>query len=235
MNSFTFDGRSSADFGLYISKKNIYSAPARDMQLISVPGRNGDVLIDNGRYENVDVLYTIGTADIKSKIKEIKTWLCRPGYFDLTDTYQPEYVRKACFNSSLDVEELLNNVGTAAVRFSCKPFMYLRDSFTPIELTSATTVVNPEAFESLPIIKLEGSGNLSFYINGKAYTVNGVEESVVIDSELMTAYSDDEFFGGLMNGSLSFTRFPVLEPGDNLIRFTSNVTKLSITPRFRTL
>ncbi len=53
MDSFTFKGQPSSSFGLIISEKDIYSAPAHDVSFVSVPGRNGDVLIDNNRYENM--------------------------------------------------------------------------------------------------------------------------------------------------------------------------------------
>lgn len=59
MNNFSFDNQSSSDFSLYVAEKDIRSAPAYDQQLVSVPGRNGDVIIDNGRYENIDVSYTV--------------------------------------------------------------------------------------------------------------------------------------------------------------------------------
>ena len=49
MKSFTFNGQSSPDFGLIISGKDIYSAPAPDVSFVSVPGRDGDVLIDQGK------------------------------------------------------------------------------------------------------------------------------------------------------------------------------------------
>ena len=65
MNSFTFNGISSADMGLIVENKDIYSLPARDISLVSVPGRNGDVIIDNNRWQNVTISYTVGIKNIK--------------------------------------------------------------------------------------------------------------------------------------------------------------------------
>ena len=56
-NWLTFDGVSTKDFGVYISGGGTYNAPARSREVISVPGRNGDLIIDNGRYENTEVVY----------------------------------------------------------------------------------------------------------------------------------------------------------------------------------
>lgn len=87
----------SDEFGIYTSEKDIHSAPARDQSFISVPGRNGDVLLDNGRYENVNVSYTCYCKDLVSNMDEIKAWLCQPGYFQLQDGYNPLMIRYASF------------------------------------------------------------------------------------------------------------------------------------------
>ncbi len=39
MTYFTYNGRSSADFGLHIEKKDVFSAPEYDAEFISIPGR----------------------------------------------------------------------------------------------------------------------------------------------------------------------------------------------------
>lgn len=231
MGSFTFNGVSSDTHGLIISEKEIYSAPARDMSFQQVPGRSGDVIIDNNRYENITVSYTVGCKDIKDKAKAIKLWLCKSGYFRLTDTYQPDYFRMAAFASRLDIEEVISNVGKAKLNFNCKPFMYSTTGQTTVTKTASGTISNPEAFESLPYIKITGSGNITLYINSKAYAVTSVSSYIEIDSELMAAYKGST----LCNDKISFTEFPVLQPGSNTISWTGSVTKVEITPRWRTL
>ena len=232
MNSFTFNGKSSADFGLYISEKKIYSIPARDVTFHSVPGRSGDVLIDNDRYENVTVSYTVGLKNIKSNIHTIKSWLCKPGYLKLTDTYQPSYFRYACFCSAVDVVEMLENFGTAQITFNCKPFMYLNSGQTTKTFTgSGVTLNNPCNFESYPLIRIYGSGAVTLTINNKSYSFTQVSPNISCDSELMNCY----YSSTLKNNVIGFTEFPVLEPGDNTITYTGSVTKIMITPRWRTL
>ena len=232
MNSFTFNGTSSAEFGLYISEKKIYSIPARDVNFHSVPGRSGDVLIDNDRYENIIVSYTVGLKNIKGNIRKIKEWLCKPGYLKLTDTYQPNYFRYACFCSSLDVVELLENVGTAQINFNCKPFMYFKTGESSITITkSGTTINNPSGFDSYPLIRIYGTGAVTLSINNKSYNFTQVSPHIICDSELMNCY----YSSVLKNNVINFTEFPVLEPGANLIEFTGTVTRILITPRWQTL
>lgn len=231
MNSFTFNGTSSAEFGLYISEKKIYSIPARDVSFHSVPGRSGDILIDNGRYENVIVSYTVGLKNIKANIRDIKAWLCKPGYLKLTDTYQPTLFRYACFCSSVDVVEMLENVGTAQISFNCKPYMYLNSGQSSKTLSGAAVINNPTDFESEPLIRIYGTGAVTLTINNKSYNFTQVTPQIYCDSELMNCY----YGSTLKNNVINFTEFPVLEPGENNISFTGSVTRVIITPRWRTL
>ena len=71
----TFNGKNSAEFGVWISGGGTYNAPARDVEMVSVPGRNGDISYDNGRFQNVAVTYP---AFISRKTFPIKCldWTC---------------------------------------------------------------------------------------------------------------------------------------------------------------
>ncbi|MBR5113191.1 MAG: phage tail family protein, partial [Clostridia bacterium] len=230
METFTFDNTTSSAYGLIISEKNIYSAPARAMEFVSVPGRNGDVIIDQNRFENINVSYTVGCKDIKNKAKSIKTWLCKSGYFRLTDSYQPLYFRMAAFASKLDISELINNVGQANLIFNCKPFMYSFAGQNKTTLTSSGTITNPESYDSQPYIKITGSGSVTLTINSKAYLINSISSYIELDSELMSAYKGST----LCNDKIGFTEFPILTPGSNSISWTGSVTKVEIIPRWRT-
>ena len=56
-NFIIFNGQSLRDFGVYISGLNTYNAPSRDVDSVKVPGRNGTLTMDNGRYNNINVTY----------------------------------------------------------------------------------------------------------------------------------------------------------------------------------
>lgn len=45
-----------------ISGYGTYGAPERDVSMVSIPGRNGDLVFDNGRFTNAEVYYDIGWA-----------------------------------------------------------------------------------------------------------------------------------------------------------------------------
>ena len=56
---FTFNGVSSATFGLLVSNITNFGAPARVVEKVQVPYRNGDLLLDTGTYNNYIVTYRV--------------------------------------------------------------------------------------------------------------------------------------------------------------------------------
>ena len=54
---FIFDGVSSKDFGVYISGSGTFDGAERDVSTVEIPGRNGELTLDNGRYKNRSMKY----------------------------------------------------------------------------------------------------------------------------------------------------------------------------------
>ena len=67
MNNFYFNGYYSYEMGLIVEEKSIYNGPQPDFELISVPGRDGDVILDHNRFKNVEVSYTVSFIGTKEK------------------------------------------------------------------------------------------------------------------------------------------------------------------------
>lgn len=113
MTYFTYNGRSSADFGLHIEKKDVFSAPEYDAEFISIPGRSGDIINPNRRFANIKVTYTVflarkNVAALASDLRDIKGWLySEPDrYHELTDSYDAEYFRYGVISGSLDIAHI---------------------------------------------------------------------------------------------------------------------------------
>ena len=131
MNYFEYNGVRSSAMGLRIESKDVFSAPGYDVKFQSIPGRNGDLILPNGRYPNAQVTYTVflpakSLSELAQKITAVKAWLyTEPDrYHSLSDTYDTAYFRKAVFAGKLDIEDQLNKIGVFTVTFSCLPFRY---------------------------------------------------------------------------------------------------------------
>lgn len=53
----TIGGVNLDEFNCHLLMPGIASSPERDVNVISVPGRNGDLVIDNGRFKNITIEY----------------------------------------------------------------------------------------------------------------------------------------------------------------------------------
>ena len=238
MTYFTYNGRSSAEFGLHIEKKDVFSAPSYDAEFISISGRSGDIINPNRRFANIKVTYTVflarkNIAALAAVLRDIKGWLySEPDrYHEITDSYDAGYFRYGVISGNLDIEEQLNKIGCFTVTFNCKPFKY---SFAGQQTVSADaselTITNPTAFESRPYIKLYGSGTVVIMIQpqGRGMMISNLDEYIEIDSELMNCFKDTT----LKNDTVTGDGFPMLKPGTTTIACAGNVQRIEVIPRW---
>ncbi len=240
MTYFTYNGRSSADFGLHIEKKDVFSAPEYDAEFISIPGRSGDIINPNRRFANIKVTYTVflarkNIAALASVLRDIKGWLySEPDrYHEITDAYDTEYFRYGVISGSLDIEEQLKKVGSFTVTFNCKPYKYSFAGKQTVAVdASELTITNPTAFESRPYIKLYGSGAVTLNVSSggstNLWTISEVDETIEIDSELMNCFKN----AVLKNDTVTGDGFPMLKPGTTTIACAGNVQRIEVIPRW---
>ena len=175
--SLSFDNTSSRSYGVYITGEAVYNAPRRVVDMISIPGRNGTFAMDDGRFENIEVSYPAGIfadneADFAQAVSDFRNYLCsKRGYCRLTDEYNPNEYRMAVYKSGLDVEPAQLMAGEFDIVFDCKPQRYLISGEDAITVTSGGTITNPTPFDSHPLLKLYGYGNIQ--INSDVITASG--------------------------------------------------------------
>lgn len=219
-----FDSERSGDFGLYITGEGTFNAPARDVEMVTIPGRNGSYALDHGRFENIEVTYPAGVfgadeEDFADKIAEIRAWLCsKKGYVRLTDEYNPDEYRLAVYKSGLEVSPALLKAGEFDLVFDCMPQRFLTSGETPITIGHGIipgTVKNPTRFESRPLLEVTGYGKITFKTAGNPVKV------VEIISEPIGEVSIHGPVNETQRGSLESTfeiepNYTSLHTGDNV-------------------
>lgn len=224
----TFDGVSSKDFGVYINGNQTYNSPARSREVINVPGRNGALIIDNGRYENVDLAYhAFIYRDFDVNVEGLRNFLLsRTAYKRLEDTYHPNEYRMGVYKGDfgVDVVEWLE-AGEFDLVFDCKPQRFLKNGEDVVEYSANGHILNETEQIAKPLLRVYGTGQ--FAINGDYMTISAANVYTDIDCELMDAYKGTTNCNGNVSGT-----FPKLQPGDNSITLTGNITKIEITPRW---
>ena len=235
MHTLIYNGRRSLDYGLMVTGKTVYNGAQRDVTVIEVPGRDGNLIIDNGRYKNVPIRYDLAIVpgmtpfDFAELAQIIKDWLLPDaGYHELWDDYDPRYYRLGAYTGSVDIEQELTSLGSCSLSFDCKPFRYSVEGQQAVTLTAAGTLYNGEVYASKPYIKVTGSGDITLTINGTDYELDDVDGYIELDSELMDAYKGTSN----QNSKLTAGDFPKLIPGLNSISWTGTVTSVSIVPRW---
>lgn len=163
-----FDGVSSRTYGVYITGEAVYNAPERDVEMITIPGRNGSFALDNGRFENIEVSYPAGIfaeteADFRAAISDFRNFLCsRNGYVRLQDEYNPDEYRMAVYKSGLEVTPAMLKAGEFEITFDCKPQRWLTSGETEVTIAnSGDTITNPTLFESSPMLEAWGYGTIN--------------------------------------------------------------------------
>lgn len=196
LNHITYDGVDSSSFGVFISGEGVFGAPARRGEMISIPGRNGSLFMDEGVYENIPGKYPafIGTKDeveFREKLAAFRNAiLSRGNYKKLSDTYHPDEFRLAVYRSGLEVEpEEYNRSGRFELEFDCKPQRFLLSGEIPQTFYSNDVINNPTLFASFPLLKVIGNGTIAFGVNGKyRFVISDNPNVIYIDTEIMEAY-----------------------------------------------
>ena len=196
LNHLTYDGVDSSSFGVFISGEGVFDAPARRGEMISIPGRNGSLFMDEGVFENITVEYPafIGTsyeALFRQKLGDLRSAMTSRGnYKRLTDTYHPDEFRLGVYREGLEVDpQYLTRAGGFTLKFDCKPQRFLISGEIPHIFIANGTIINPTLFASSPLIKVTGNGTVAFGNNGEyRFIVSNNTGTIWIDTDIMEAY-----------------------------------------------
>lgn len=200
VNSITFGGVNSADFGIYISGEGVFNAPKRDVEMIKIPGRNGEFALDNGRFENIEVTYPAFNFEpdnydtFMQNLSDFRNAICaQRGYQRLTDTFHPDEYRMATYIGGLEIKPVKYNTASEFnIVFDCKPQRWLVSGETAVTVTSGDTLTNPTLFESGPLLEVGGSGSIQF--NGYEIEFAGVPYGEVVIADHMNYGSSSNPF-----------------------------------------
>lgn len=161
---FIFDGENSRTYGVYVTDVEVFGAPVRNVEMISIPGRNGSFALDKGSYENIQVTYKCAMgcesqADFNAGISAFRNMLAsRTGYKRLEDEINTSEYRMACFRGGISVPTLNKETATFDVVFDCKPQRYLKSGETAVSVANGGTISNPTLYDASPLLHASGYG-----------------------------------------------------------------------------
>lgn len=230
-HEFKFDGVSSSLYSVYISGEGTFNGTSRDVDTIDVPGRNGSLILDNGRYRNIDLTYPAFIVhNFDSNITGLRSYLLsRTNYCRLEDDYHPEEFRLARYTGGMTPKMTqYNREGTFDITFNCKPQRFLITGEAVTTLTADGAITNPELFEARPLLRVYGTGDLG--VGTETITIAAHPYPYIdIDCDIQDAFYDANNCNQYV--TITGDTFPGLMPGANGITL-DGPTKVEITPRW---
>ena len=230
-NFFIFGNMKSTDFGTWLGGSGTFGSPSRDVTEVTVPGRNGTLTIDNGRFNNFTLQYdAFIQTNFEKNFQGLKAaLLSQNGYQRLEDTFHPEYYRKA--RALGDIEPDMwqkNRAGSFPIKFDCDPRMFLKSGDEVKTYTANGKILNPMAFASKPFLRVYGTGTLT--LGNYAIVISSADTYTDIDLETMNAYKGSTN----KNPYVTIPDDACIEPGEVTVAL-SGITKVEIIPRWWTI
>lgn len=222
---FIFNGIDSRDYFVVNKLPSIIKAQ-RNIDKIEIEGRDGFLSQDFGTYKGILKTVECTIKDL-SNIDFICSWLDGSGDVIFSNESDKKY--KGTIINQIEFSKILRTYHKFIIQFDCQPQKYDIDNNVITYTTSPVSLYNSGA-KSLPIIKIYGSGDISFTINSNTFNLTGVTDYITVDSDIQDVYKDTEPLNNNMSGE-----FPFLVKGNNDISWTGTVTKIEITPNWRYL
>lgn len=118
---FSFNDISSETYGLKVKQSNHLSRPAKKIESISIPGRTGNLIIDDGSKENlsIELICTLDCrthSNIALVAKQIGAWLQDPVGYQTLIMYDGMSFKAICTNQ-IDISEVIDDFGEVSIRF----------------------------------------------------------------------------------------------------------------------
>lgn len=235
MHAFQYNGRASSDFGVFISGGGTYDAPERDVEFMTIPGRSGDLLLDNGRFKNIEIEYPCFIPDkFTDKWDPFRAHMMKsPSYHRLEDTYDQTHFRMAAFVASLNPEVVaLRRAASFPVTFVCKPQRWLKAGEQSITYTQGSTIYNPTSFPAKPLLVVTGYGQVVIG-DYRIVIAQHTNNRVWIDCDIQDAWFGTSNLNSVI--TLPDGVFPEIVPGSVPVTFSSTISAVQITPRWWTI
>lgn len=241
-NVITVGSVSSADYGIIVLDVNDTDMPGRDYTVVSIPGRSRDLHYDNGRFNNIDRVYTCFVKDsdpfgtTRDTIAAFVGRIMRlKGYQRIECGLHPDFYVKGEFRGEMQPNfAKTKDAATFQLTFDCDARKYLNSGEQEITLTTGNqTITNPGTQDAYPLFVLTGNGTIDLY-GEHAITVSGNPGTLVIDCELMDAY--EQMAHTNYNQYVTFSDYDLftLPPGSSQIQ-VDGFTSKKLIPRWCSL
>ena len=118
---FTINNKTNKDFNFKVKSSNHLLRPKKRLEFVSIPGRTGDLILDDNSRENFNLIIEgyidARKTNLKILTEQLDSWLnSTAGYQNIT--FDDGTVLKAVLISEIDINEVVKNFGELTLEFS---------------------------------------------------------------------------------------------------------------------
>lgn len=244
--TFMLGDRYSEEFPAFIVQRPVKVKAKRVFNLEEVSGVNKLVSFDKGYYTNAQTsLSCFYLASDESQLQWIEDRITdaldtRGQYVDFIPYYDEGYVYEVIVINEPKFEGVRGTQLAVPFSFdlSIAPFKKQLHGRKPIEIVkNGFELNNHERYPSDPYMKIFATGDVTIYINDRPTVLKGIDEFIEIDSDPDIMEVFKEIGGNVLNENRKMNSnqsFPYLDKEKNTIRWSGNVQKIIMEPRWQT-
>lgn len=226
MGSFTFNGVSSITHGLRVTSGYVINSTGNDVETVSVPGRDGDLLISKNRLKSVTIelpCTVLSSRKLTDAESDISNWLNVDGYKDLTLSWDPDFIYRSAFIETFEIASLMRQFGKVKLNFLTYPVKFYKQGRTTQTLSNGATVNGLGNVKANPVITLVGSGDCTLTINGRKTKLRAVQNTITLDMQARQVFSGNLPAWDKVVRAPQY-QMPYLDAGRNLISWDGDFT-----------
>ena len=216
------------DEKVYMPSRPAIPSNEERIEYSEIPGRDGSVSYSDG-YKDREFPIDFNVYDesnVNNKMRKINPIFVNAKTIRFTD--DPNIFYKVKQMRVADKERPFPSLYNFTVDTTIEPFDYMVSGTYKIQAKNGDVIENQGTYESRPIITVFGMGTATVSIGAYSFTIENLNSSATINSEIFKCYKGNLNIGTQVKGS-----FPLLEVGTNKIVLPSNVTHIEIVPNWR--
>lgn len=234
-----YGGKSFAEFNTFFDGSKSFGTPEKDYEIISIPGRSGDLSVFNNRYKDQTIDFPCFIRNnFLENYRALTEYLnSLNGYQRLETSKEPYHFRKALFLGLVEPQTgSFNKSGSFTISFRCNPQRWLKEgenwlTFESTSVSNPAKIFNPTLQPAKPLIRIHGTGLIM--CNGVTFNLlgTGSYDYVDVDCETVDVYTVQN--GALVNLNNKFNGvFPTLNVGENTLYTLTAGNVIEVMPRW---
>ena len=170
--TFYINGINIGNFGIFVSSDTYLNSPLIDYTAYQIPARNGSVIQNNNRLNNVIRqfdCYVPESQDVDDAMRSLKKVLyLNRGYLRIESDYDPDTYQYGYFSQELNVTPFKTKTATFSLFFSCMPEKYFKLNNDVVNRSGVPSLVDGFRFNGDPVVmellaECKNDYNKSFY------------------------------------------------------------------------